>query len=357
MSSQDDGYAGCAQQAHCLPHVPSQFDIDARRRLVEKENLRLVRKGLGDHDPALHATGKRHDFAVLSVPQGQVFEHFLDVTRVRRFAEQPSAEGDSGPHGFERIGREFLGDEADHGSSRAVIGDDVMTVRQNEAFCRIDNPTNDADQRRLSGAVWAQQGKNLSSTDVQVDLLERPEAGGVGLGEIGYGNDGLQGQAANFSAIRVVIVSVCCSRSSPTPSDERKRMRHAFFATVSRNAGATSAVKKGQTRQASSVSRRDRSPRTTLPSRPTDLGLPLNAQTTAPGLSSWDTTCRPKLPVSLVIRIMLMLYASSRRSLLRARSSCGRVPRPPARLPAPEMVTHDTRESTPVLLRPAIGDK
>jgi hypothetical protein len=29
--------------------------------------------------------------------------------------------------------------------------------------------------------------------DAQVDLVERPEAGSVGLGEIGYGNDRLQG--------------------------------------------------------------------------------------------------------------------------------------------------------------------
>src|SRR5215207_36895 len=82
---------------------------------------------------------------VFFVPQGQVFEHFLDVVRVRRFAEQPSTVGDGGPDSFERIGREFLRDEADHRSSRTIFGDDIVTVGQHDAFGRIDYPANDAD--------------------------------------------------------------------------------------------------------------------------------------------------------------------------------------------------------------------
>src|SRR5215216_3836639 len=97
--------------------------------------------------------------------------------------------------------------------------------------------------------------------NLQVDLLECLEAGSVGLGEIGYGNDGLQGQAAS------------------------SRLR-------------------------------------------------ANPRTVAPVPSSWDTTCRPTLLLAPVTRIML--FVSSQRRLLRARSSCGRVARPPARLPAPE---------------------
>jgi hypothetical protein len=76
-----------------------------------------------------------------------------------------------------------------------------MTVDQNDALSRINNPANDADQRRLSSAVWTQQGKNFSTVDAQVDLVERLEARSVGLGEIGYGNDGLQGQVARLAVI------------------------------------------------------------------------------------------------------------------------------------------------------------
>src|SRR3712207_9565987 len=65
-------------------HPPPQLDVDARRRLVEKEDLRLVREGLGDHDPALHAARERHYLAVLLVPQRQVPEHLLYVAGVGR---------------------------------------------------------------------------------------------------------------------------------------------------------------------------------------------------------------------------------------------------------------------------------
>ena len=57
VGGENDGDPGCAQRAHQLPHLLAQFDIDARGRLVEKQNLRLVRQRLGDHQPAFHAAG------------------------------------------------------------------------------------------------------------------------------------------------------------------------------------------------------------------------------------------------------------------------------------------------------------
>ncbi len=45
--------------AHHVPHVLAQLDVDAGGRLVEKQDLRLVRQRLGDHHAALHAAGQR----------------------------------------------------------------------------------------------------------------------------------------------------------------------------------------------------------------------------------------------------------------------------------------------------------
>ena len=69
--------------AHHLPHVPAQLDVDAGGRLVEEQDLRLVRQRLGDHHPALHAAGQRHDLGVLLVPQRQVVQHLLDMRGIR----------------------------------------------------------------------------------------------------------------------------------------------------------------------------------------------------------------------------------------------------------------------------------
>src|SRR5262245_55286750 len=54
VSGQDDCHATFAQTPHQRPHVAAQFDVDAGGRLIQKENLRLVRQCLGDHYTPLH---------------------------------------------------------------------------------------------------------------------------------------------------------------------------------------------------------------------------------------------------------------------------------------------------------------
>ena len=48
MRGQDDCDASRLERAHQLPHVASQLDIDAGGRLVEEQDLRLMRQRLGD---------------------------------------------------------------------------------------------------------------------------------------------------------------------------------------------------------------------------------------------------------------------------------------------------------------------
>ena len=73
-----------AQPAHQRPHVAAQLDVDAGGRLVEEQDLRLVRERLGDQHAPLHAARQRHDLVVALVPQRQVAQHLLEVRRVRR---------------------------------------------------------------------------------------------------------------------------------------------------------------------------------------------------------------------------------------------------------------------------------
>ena len=68
MRSENDGDPRCAQGAHQLPHLFAQLDVDARGRLVEKQDLRLVRQRLGNHQPAFHAAGQHPDLVVSLVP-------------------------------------------------------------------------------------------------------------------------------------------------------------------------------------------------------------------------------------------------------------------------------------------------
>src|SRR3546814_1856306 len=103
---------------------------------------------------------------------------------VRALAEQATAEADGSPDGLEGVGRQLLRDEADLGPRRAIVPCDVVPVDQDLALGRIDDAADDADQGRLAGAVGAEQGENLAAADLRIDVLQRPEAGGVGLGEL-----------------------------------------------------------------------------------------------------------------------------------------------------------------------------
>jgi hypothetical protein len=76
-----------------------------------------------------------------------------------------------------------------------------VTISQHYAFRRVDDPADDVDKRGLARAVGTEQREDLTPPYLQVDLPERPKAGGVGLGEAVYGDDGPQGQAPASSVV------------------------------------------------------------------------------------------------------------------------------------------------------------
>ena len=166
MRGQDDGHARIAQEADHLPHVLPQLDIDAGRRLVEKQHLRLVRQGLGDQHAALHPSRQRHDLAVFPVPQRQVREHLLDLSGIGRLAEQAAAEADRRPDALERIARQLLRHQADHRARGAVVLEDVMAAHRHGARGRRHDAADDVDERCLAGAVRPQQAEDLAAANV-----------------------------------------------------------------------------------------------------------------------------------------------------------------------------------------------
>ena len=189
MRGQDDGDAGLPQRAHQRPHVAPQLDVDAGRRLVEKQDARLVRQRLGDQHAALHAARQRPDHVVFLLPQRQLLQHFLDVGGLGSEAEQAAAERDRRPHRFEGVGRQFLRHEPDEGARGAPIADDVVAVDFDGPGARLDYPADRADERRFARAIGAQQRENLAAADFEVDVLQRLEAGGVDLAETSDGDD------------------------------------------------------------------------------------------------------------------------------------------------------------------------
>ena len=90
----------------------------------------------------------------------------------------------------ERVGRHLLRHQPDQRARGAVVANNIVAVDGDLAGSRIDDAADDADQRRLAGAVRAEQSENLAAPDLQVDVLERLEAAGVDFREMRDGNGG-----------------------------------------------------------------------------------------------------------------------------------------------------------------------
>ena len=190
VRGQDDGHALVAELAHQRPHVAAELDVDAGRRLVEEQDVRLVRQRLGDHHAPLHAARERLDAVVALLPERQRLEHALDVARVRGAPEQSAAEAAGGPGRLEHLRDQLLRHEPDAGTGVAVVLHDVVAGGGHRARARRHDSAHDVDQRGLAGAVRAEQGEDLALLDVEVHRFERLQAGGVGLRKVFDREDG-----------------------------------------------------------------------------------------------------------------------------------------------------------------------
>src|SRR6476469_6670941 len=73
----------------------------------------------------------------------------------------------------------------------AVVALPVLAVDQHFAAARSDDPANDVDQGRLAGAVGAEKCENLAAPDVEIDRLQRTDAGAIFLVKPADGQDGI----------------------------------------------------------------------------------------------------------------------------------------------------------------------
>src|SRR5690606_37871106 len=72
---------------------------------------------------------------------------------------------------------------------RTKVAHYVMAIGQHLAGGRVNQPANGADQRSLAGAVRAEQGKDLATTDIQRHLFQCLETAVIDLAEIAYRDD------------------------------------------------------------------------------------------------------------------------------------------------------------------------
>src|SRR5262245_37439059 len=67
----------------------------------------------------------------------------------------------------------------------------ILAIDQHLAGGRSDDAADNVDQRLLAGAVGPEQRENLAPIDVEVDRLQRVDAGAVGFPEAADGENRL----------------------------------------------------------------------------------------------------------------------------------------------------------------------
>ena len=131
---------------------------------------------LGDHHPPFHAAGQFNDPGVSLFPQRKFAQQLFDIGGVGRPPEESAAEGRRLVDGRENVERDLLRHEPDNRPRGAIVPDDVVSINEDFARSHRHRAADDPDQRRLAGAVRAQESKNLASGDLQIDRIEGDEA-------------------------------------------------------------------------------------------------------------------------------------------------------------------------------------
>jgi hypothetical protein len=169
-----------------LPHRAPDLDVDARGGLVQDQQLRLVDHGARDHQAPLHAARERARRLERLVPDLQLLEvalGALDRDPARDAVEAGLVHADV-ERLLELVEVDLLRHQPDQRQRRLALAHQVVPEHADGARAHVDERGDDADQRRLAGAVGAQERKEVARLDRERDALEGHDAVAVGLAQV-----------------------------------------------------------------------------------------------------------------------------------------------------------------------------
>ena len=194
MGDEDDRESAALELAHDPEKQLGLFRIEARGRLVEHEDPRVLLERARDRHQLLNGDRIRAE---------RTFDVDIDIEPLQPFlgslarpapgdqakpARLP-AEGQVFRHRHRRYEIDFLIDRSDAERTRLPRSADLdrVAVEANLAPVPAQGAGHDLDQRRLAGAVLAHQRVDLAGIDPEIDALERPNAR-KGLGDADHFN-------------------------------------------------------------------------------------------------------------------------------------------------------------------------
>ena len=181
VRDEDDGHPLCDEALEDLEQLHRLLRRQHRGRLVEDQDVGAAIERLEDLDALLLAHGDVADARVRVDVEAELLGELADAAfgggGVEKYAVPPRLRGEHDVlgDGHHRDEHEVLVHHPDPGGNRAVRRADVgrLAVQQDLALVGPVEPVEDVHQRRLAGAVLAEQCMHLAGAEIEVDVVVR----------------------------------------------------------------------------------------------------------------------------------------------------------------------------------------
>src|SRR5206468_10249182 len=168
------------QPANPLPEVLPDLGVERPERLVEEEDLRLGRERTGEGNALALPSGELRRVGAGEAVELDQAEQLADALlhTLPRPAPHAEPEGHVLEHGHVAEERVVLEDEPDVAVLHRGVGHVLVLIQDRTSIGHLQ-AGDDAEQRRLSGSGWAEEGDKRPARDLEAHVLERaktPEA-------------------------------------------------------------------------------------------------------------------------------------------------------------------------------------
>jgi len=188
VSGQQNRFAALVVFADDLPQKQTGLRVQAGAGLVEEKDLRVVHHGAGDRKALHHAAGEAANHLVGVIGELEAFEEGFGALGafVRTETEIGAVEDKNFACGKREIKIRALGYHADQALDGDLFLPDIVLPDERLAGGWADPRGEDADSRRLAGAVGAEQSEDFSRPDVEGNSVKRYNLR-LGLFGLGFG--------------------------------------------------------------------------------------------------------------------------------------------------------------------------
>src|SRR3989338_5943906 len=243
MRCEQDGLPLGIELLQVTPQVKPELDIDARRRFVKDEELRVVNHRTSEHDAPLKASGKLSERLCRVLPETEPVDEHVDATlpeRVRHAEISPDPLEDvAGVR--EHVYVEFLRREADEPPGLAVVFHRVHAEYLDRTRRRERDAGDAMNRGRLPSPVRTQEAEKIALGDGERDSVDRYGTAPIGLPEVLDGECGrhrfpvpsassrMSGSVPSYPANSVVDAACTMSTVAPAPSKVTMSMAKYVF--------------------------------------------------------------------------------------------------------------------------------